>query len=103
MHRVHMECDAGMTALSVQGAMQTPSGGVGRVGPIHRLWIVGIDQNQVRGFDTREMRLIGVHQKLCAVIVDGHRKVIRHALVKVEPRGPAKRSSEIRSFSMMRD
>ena len=46
-----MEGHAGMLALTVQGAMKTPGGGIGRVRPVHRLCIVGIDQNQVRGFD----------------------------------------------------
>ncbi|GIR14689.1 MAG: hypothetical protein CM15mP25_4440 [Gammaproteobacteria bacterium] len=46
--------------------------------------------------------MIGVHQKLRAVLVDGYREVIRHALVKVEPRGPSKRSREVRSFLMVR-
>ena len=92
-----MECYAGMATLTVQGAMQTPGGGVGGVRPTHRFWIVGIHQNQVGGLDAREMRLIGVHQKLRAALVDGHREVIRHALVKVEPCGPAKGSSEIYS------
>ena len=97
-----MERHAGMATLAVQGAVQTPSGGVGRVRAVHCLWIVGIDQNQVGGLDTREMRLVGVHEKLRAVLVDGHREVIRHALVKVEPRGPAKGSCEVRSLLMMR-
>ena len=47
----NMERHAGMAKLAVQGAMQTPGGWVGGVRPTHRLWIVGIDQNQVRGFD----------------------------------------------------
>ena len=46
---------AGMLALTVQGAMQTPSSGVWRVGAVHRFRIVSIDQNQVRGLDAREM------------------------------------------------
>ena len=61
VNRMHMERHASMLALSVQGAMQTPGSGIGRVGPVHGFWIVGIDQNQVRGLDARKMRLIGIH------------------------------------------
>jgi len=93
-----MERDAGMLALTVQGAMQTPGSGVWRIGPVHRFRIVSINQNQVRGLDARKMRLIGVHQKLGAVLVDGHREVIRYPLVKIEPSGPAKGGGKIRSF-----
>jgi hypothetical protein len=93
-----MERHAGVLALSVQGAMQTPSSRIGRVGPVHCFRIVSIDQNEVRGLNAREMRLIGVHQKLRTGLVNSHREVIRYPLVKVEPRGPAKGSGEIRSL-----
>ena len=62
--------------------MQAPSGGIRRVRAVHGFRVVGIDQNQVRGPDAREMRLVGVHQKLRAVLVDGNREVVCHALVK---------------------
>ena len=52
MHRVHMERYAGVLALSVQGTVQAPGGGVGRVGAIHSLWIVGVNKNQVGSLDT---------------------------------------------------
>ena len=43
--------------------MQPPGGRVGRIGPVHRLGIVGVDQQQVARLDAREMHLVGVHQE----------------------------------------
>ena len=90
-----MEGNPGMVALTVQGAMQTPGSGIGRVGPVHRLRIVGIDQNQVRGLDAREVGLIGIHQKLRAIVIHGHREMICHTLVHIESCGPTKRSGKV--------
>lgn len=93
-----MERYAGVLALSVQGAVQAPGGGIGRVRAGHGVRIVGVNENEIGGLDAREMRLVGVHQKLCAVLVDGYREVIRHTLMKIEPSSPAKGGGEIHTF-----
>ena len=70
---VIMEGNAGMVALTVQGAMQTQAVGSG-ASRRFIVRIVGIYQNQVRGLDAREMRLIGIHQKFGAIVIHSHRK-----------------------------
>jgi hypothetical protein len=68
-----------------QGAMHTakqPAGGwIGRIRPVHRLRIIGIDQNQFACADAGEMHLVGVHQKAAAVRIDHERKMIGHGLM----------------------
>ena len=96
-----MERDAGMRAQTVQCPVQPPCRRVRGIGAAHRLRIVGINEDQIRGFDSGEMRLIGIHQKLRAASVNGDREMVSYAFMKIESRSPSKRCGEISSLGAM--
>ena len=82
-------------AMAMQPAMQAPSGGIWRIGAFHTRRIIGIDNDQIRGFDARKVHLIGVHQEFGSLGVNGQAKVIGHRLMHVQSHRPAKGGGEI--------
>ena len=78
----------------MHGTVQPPSRWIRCPRFIHRRGIIGIDQQQIARTDPREMHLIGIHQKLCAILIDCKREVIRNRLVKIHSRSPPKRRSK---------
>ncbi len=93
--RVHMHDAARMRHVAVDRAVQAPGGRVRRVGTGERLGIVGVDKQQVARLDAREMHLVGVHQELRAVSVDGEREMVGDRLVHIQPRRPAEGTGQI--------
>ena len=75
--------------------MQPPGGGIGRIGPLHRCGILGIQEQQVRGGDAGKMHLVGVHQELRAFGVHRETEMVRDPFVHVEPLGPAKGGGKV--------
>ena len=96
--RMHMHRTAGMRTVPVHPAMQTPGGRVRRVGPFHAGRIIGVDHDQIGCLDPGKVHLVGVHQELRAVVIDGERKVVGHRLVHVQPHGPAERGREVHTL-----
>ena len=47
------------------------------------------------------MHLVGVHQKLCAVIIDCETEMVGNAFMHVQTRGPAERRSKVHTFLPM--
>jgi hypothetical protein len=93
--RMDMHDAARVADIAMDGAVQPPRRRIGRVRTGERIRIIGIDHQEVARLDAREMHLVGIHQELRAVVVDGQREMIGHRLVHVEPRRPAKGTSEI--------
>mgnify|MGYP005994074505 CR=1 FL=1 len=63
--------------------MQAPSCGIWRIGSLHTGRIIGIYDDEIGGFDTREMHLIGVHQEFGPLGINGQAKVIGHRFMHV--------------------
>jgi len=100
---MHMHCTARMRNQPVQPTMQAPCCWVGCVWAGERVGVVGIDHDHVRGFDAREVHLIGVHQELRAIIIDRHRKVVCDGFVHLEPGRPAKGGGQLNAGFPMVD
>ena len=83
----------------MQPTMQPPSGGIRRIQHRQCFRIISINYDQIRGFDTRKMRLIWVQQKPRSLSIDRKRKMVRHSLMHIEPRGPAKGRGQINATS----
>jgi hypothetical protein len=98
MDGMHVHHAARMRAQPVNRAMQPPGRGIGRAGPVHRFRVVGIQQQQVRGPDSGEVHLVGIHQEPRAVTADRKAEMIGHRLVHVQPRGPAEGRRHVDPF-----
>jgi len=92
-----MKCHPGMWAPAVHRPVQPPCRRVRGVRAVHRLRVIGINEDQVRRPNSGEMRLIGVHQKLRAVIVNGNGEMVSHAFMKIKSRCPPKGRGKIDS------
>ena len=74
----------------MHAAMDRPGGEVRRIRAVHGRLVVGIEQQQFRGLDAREMPPARVHQELLAVGRYGQAEVIGHRLVPVKLDGQPK-------------
>ena len=92
-----------MGQCAVNAAMQAPSGGVGRIGAVHRAGVIGVNLDQARGRDARKMAAIGVDQKPRAFRIGGKAKVVGHRLVQVQLDRPAKGRGKVDAFGPVGD
>ncbi len=95
MDRMHMHQAAGMRQGAVDGAVQAPGGGVGRIGAVQGFGIIGVDLDQAGGGDAGEMPAVGVDQKPRALGVHREREVVGHRLVQLEFHRPAEGGGEV--------
>lgn len=94
---------ARMGAMAMNGAMEPPRGFIGGAVSVERIGIVDIEQLQFGSADAAEMDLIGIHEELAAIIIDGDAEMIRDGLMHIEARGPLKGSGEIGTGLPMAD
>ena len=92
---------AGMGALTVDGAMQPPSGGVWRIFTFHGGWVIGIQQKQIRRPDAGEMTLVRIHQKLRAILINSKAEMIGDGFMQIVFYRPSKGTGHINTFFIM--
>ena len=87
VRRMDMEDAARLRDGGVDVTVNAPRGRIGRVRAIHRVLVVGVEQQQLARLDPREMPPSGVHEELLAVGRDGQAEVVCHGLVPAQVGG----------------
>src|SRR6476660_7488442 len=90
-----MQYAARMRQASMDAAVNAPRRLVGRIGPLHGLLVVGIEEEEIRSLDPREMPPTRIHEEALAVGRDRQAEMIGDRLVPVERLGKSEGGGEI--------